>query len=612
MENEENENNIEIKTYIKQKKNIRRINEIKQIDEKGKIIKRLSSSSSNENYIMISDLKEKNDYSLITLHEIKIENEIIKYINLKIEILKVSNESKRCTIEIKKEKSMKKNEFLKLQFIQYDIFKINDNTSFLFIFFFNKFYFYEINDKVDSIDFIELTDTNSHKFNKKDKYLLLGNIISNNILEYCFLVKPNNNIIYLIFNLISIHNKNNDIIYEKEERNLQQEELQILNLNKRFKFNRGINMDKYLFITEDNMKYFLYKDQNSKCNMKISKFEIIYKDKLIYNLDIPLLFQKSNKMFIIIDLIRNKILEKQSKTLTFGIFEIFFNEEKEIYNTKLIQEITIKEISEKYIINLISENKLAILDNSIIYNIELDNNCLVENIYPYKMKESKKFNLYEDDESIRIYSNTKFEVSIIKLKKENIKKYSSFIYSQTNLILKNIIDENREYMNKNINQTKNELREQYFKKQEKEDKQEKISHFLVGLTQDNNNNTNNSINNNATNKSTSNKNSVSVNNIQFNQNQLYQNLSKEQINYLNQINYISQINKINQLNQMNQINQMNQRNIDQRINQLNAIHQLNQIQQLNNIQNQNKVLLYPNLINNILPINQQNFNNNRP
>ena len=371
-------------------------------------------------------------------------------------------------------------------------------------------------------------------------------------------------------------------------------------------------MDKYLFITEDNMKYFLYKDQNSKCNMKISKFEIIYKDKLIYNLDIPLLFQKSNKMFIIIDLIRNKILEKQSKTLTFGIFEIFFNEEKEIYNTKLIQEITIKEISEKYIINLISENKLAILDNSIIYNIELDNNCLVENIYPYKMKESKKFNLYEDDESIRIYSNTKFEVSIIKLKKENIKKYSSFIYSQTNLILKNIIDENREYMNKNINQTKNELREQYFKKQEKEDKQEKISHFLVGLTQDNNNNTNNSINNNATNKSTSNKNSVSVNNIQFNQNQLYQNLSKEQINYLNQINYISQINKINQLNQMNQINQMNQRNIDQRINQLNAIHQLNQIQQLNNIQNQNNVLLYPNLINNILPINQQNFNNNRP
>jgi len=507
---------------------------------------------------------------------------------------------------------MKKNEFLKLQFIQYDIFKINDNTSFLFIFFFNKFYFYEINDKVDSIDFIELTDTNSHKFNKKDKYLLLGNIISNNILEYCFLVKPNNNIIYLIFNLISIHNKNNDIIYEKEERNLQQEELQILNLNKRFKFNRGINMDKYLFITEDNMKYFLYKDQNSKCNMKISKFEIIYKDKLIYNLDIPLLFQKSNKMFIIIDLIRNKILEKQSKTLTFGIFEIFFNEEKEIYNTKLIQEITIKEISEKYIINLISENKLAILDNSIIYNIELDNNCLVENIYPYKMKESKKFNLYEDDESIRIYSNTKFEVSIIKLKKENIKKYSSFIYSQTNLILKNIIDENREYMNKNINQTKNELREQYFKKQEKEDKQEKISHFLVGLTQDNNNNTNNSINNNATNKSTSNKNSVSVNNIQFNQNQLYQNLSKEQINYLNQINYISQINKINQLNQMNQINQMNQRNIDQRINQLNAIHQLNQIQQLNNIQNQKNVLLYPNLINNILPINQQNFNNNRP
>ena len=607
IENEENENNIEIKTYIKQKENIKRINKIKEIDEKGKIIKRLSSS--NENYIMISDLKEKNGYLLITYHEIKFENEIIKYINLKIEILKVSNESKRCTIEIKKEKSMKKNEFLKLQFILYDIFKINDNTSFLFIVFFNKFYFYEINDKIDLIDFIELTDPNLDKFNKKDKYLLLGNNISNNILEYCFLVKPNNNILYLIFNLSSIHNKNNEIIYEKEERNLQQEELQILNLNKRFKFNRGINMDKYLFITEDNMKYFLFKDQNSKYNMKLSKFEIIYKDQLINNLDIPLLFQKSNKMFIIIDLIRNKILEKQSKTLTFGIFEIFFNEEKAIYNAKLIQEITIKEISEKYFINLISENKLAIFDNSIIYNITLDNNCLVENIYPYKMRESKKFNLYEDDESIRIYSNTKFEVSIIKLEKENIKKYSSFIYSQTNLILKNIMNENREYMNKNINQIKNELKEQYFKKQEKEDKQEKISHLLVGLTQDNNNNTNNSINNYVTNKNTSNKNNVSMNNIQFNQNQLYQNLSKEQLNYLNQINYISQMNKINQLNQ---INQMNQRNIDQRINQLNAIHQLNQIQQLNNIQNPNNVLLYPNLINNILPINQQNFNNNRP
>jgi hypothetical protein len=604
MENEENEKNIEIKTYIKQKENKKRINEIKEIDEKGTIIKKLSSS--NENFIMISDLKEKVGYSLITLHEIKIENEIIKYINLKIEILKVSNESKRCTIEIKKEKSMKKIEFLKLQFIQYDIFKINDNTSFLFIVFFNKFYFYEIYDKIDLIGFIELTDPNiNDKFNKKDKYLLLGNNISNNILEYCFLVKPNNNILYLIFNLSSIHNKNNEIFYEKEERNLQPEELQILNLNKRFKFNRGINMDKYLFITDNNMKYFICKDQNIKSNMKLYKFEIFYKEQLINNLDVPLLFQNSNKMFIIIDLIRNKILKDQSKALTFGIFEIFFNEEKKQYNTKLIQEITIKEISKNYFINLISENKLAIFDNSIIYNITLDNNCLVDNICPYKMKESKKFNLYEDDESIRIYSNTNFEVSIIKLKKQNIKKYSSFIYSQTNLILKDIMNENREYMNKIINPIKNELKEQYLKKQEKEDKQEKISRFLSGLTQDNNYNANNSINNNVNNKNTPNKN-ASINNNQFNQNQLYQNLSQEQINYLNQINYITQINKINQLNQINQ------RNIDPRINQLNAIHQLNQIQQINNIQNPNSVLLYPNLINNILPINQQNFNNNRP
>jgi hypothetical protein len=339
--------------------------------------------------------------------------------------------------------------------------------------------------------------------------------------------------------------------------------------------------------------------------MKLYKFEIFYKEKSINNLDIPLLFQKSNKMIIIIDLIRNKIRENPSKSLTFGIFEIFFNEEKQEYNTKLMQEITIKEISDNYFINLISENKLAIFDNSIIYYITLDNNCLVDNICPYKMKESKKFNLYEDDESIRIYSNTNFEVSIIKLKKQNIKKYSSFIYSQTNLILKDIMNENREYMNKIINPIKNELKEQYLKKQEKEDKQEKISRFLIGLTQDNNYNANNSINNNMTNKNTPNKN-ASINNNQFNQNQLYPNLSQEQINYLNQINYITQINKINQLNQINQ------RNIDPRINQLNAIHQLNQIQQINNIQNPNSVLLYPNLINNILPINQQNFNNNRP
>jgi len=622
IENEENENNIEIKTYINQKENKKRINEIKEINEKGKIIKRLSST--NENYIMISDLREKNGYSLITLHEIKIENEIIKYINLKIEILKVSNESKRCIIEIRKEKSMKKNEFLKLQFIQYDIFKINDNTSFLFIVFFNKFYFYEINDKIDSIDYIELADPNiDDKLNKKDKYLLLGNNISNDILEYCFLVKPNNTILYLIFNLSSIHNKNNEILYKKEERIFQQEELQILNLNKRFKFNRGINLDKYLFITEDNMKYFICKDENSQSNMKLHKFEIFYKEQVINNLDIPLLVQKSNKMFIIIDLIRNKILKNQSKTATFGIFEIFFNEEKKIYNAKLIQEITIKEISEKYIISLITENKLAIFDNSIIYNMTLDDNCLVDNIYPYKMKESKKLNLYEDDESIRIYSNTKFEVSIIKLEKQNmnininINKYSSFISSQTNLILKDIMNENREYMNNKINPIKKELKEQYFKKGEKEDKQEKIARFLVGLTQENNNmnmNMNNSINNGVNNKNTSNKNSASNNNNnnQFGQNQLYPNLSNEQINYLNQINYINQINQIKQINQINQINQMNNINNDPRINQLKAMQQINQIQQLNNIQSPNNALLYSNLINNILPINQQNFNNNRP
>ena len=243
----------------------------------------------------ISDLKEKDGYILVAMNKINSATEdIINYSKLKIQIIKNFNENnknnKKVNIEIEKNKKIKINEFKNLKFLKYDIFKINENICFLFVFLLNDFYLFKIYDNPDedsdSLTYIQL----EFDYYKQIKYLFLGTVKLNNYLELSFLGKPNNAFIFFIFNLSSIINESNKIEYRIEERFLDNSGSQSKKLNK---FNRGNNVDKYLFI-EENSFYLIYKNINNKERMECHKLEITYKnDSYIQNFKFPNLLKKS-------------------------------------------------------------------------------------------------------------------------------------------------------------------------------------------------------------------------------------------------------------------------------------------------------------------------------
>ena len=622
MEKESNNteiDNLEIKTYSNIKENIYKIYSPEYINEK---IKKLSFDKE----LLISGLKEKDGYTIIVLHKIDSCNDknIINYTSLKIEIIKnLSNKNTKTNIEIKKEKVLKREEFESLKFLHYDIFKINEKMSFLFIFLFNEFYLYKINENSEEniLNYNQL----KFEFNKYKKYLYLGNNIDdNNILEYIFLSKPKNVFIYFIFNLSSLINKD-DIEYNIEERNITINDNQKVMLKK---FNRGINLDKYLFI-EENYYLLIHKDTNNKNNMLLSLFEIYYKNDLyIKKIKNPFLLKICEKTFMIIDFSKNKDIENKEKKLILGIFEIYFNKGKNKYTTQLLQEIYININPENYNISLISNKALMIINNNTIYYIKFNNNCLVEKIHQFKLNsrlikefqmdsniEYNNYYIYEDDKNIRISSsNTKYEIYYFTLNKPDIKVYKSFLNSLLKDKLDNLTMDNYKSLNKQYNSIQKKLNEQSIQLEKNEKMIEDIAQSVIKATtiQDDKNN---EIENNDDKTVISNKSQMN-----------YQSFTPEKLSFINQMKQTINLNQINnQINQINQYNQIKQNNqqinplgvLDPRINQINSFNiyqKINQLNQLNNnnIQNQNNVNLLSNLMNNRLQNSQISYNNINP
>ncbi len=557
----------------------------------------------------ISDLKEKDGYILVAMNKINSATEdIINYSKLKIQIIKNFNENnknnKKVNIEIEKNKKIKINEFKNLKFLKYDIFKINENICFLFVFLLNDFYLFKIYDNPDedsdSLTYIQL----EFDYYKQIKYLFLGTVKLNNYLELSFLGKPNNAFIFFIFNLSSIINESNKIEYRIEERFLDNSGSQSKKLNK---FNRGNNVDKYLFI-EENSFYLIYKNINNKERMECHKLEITYKnDSYIQNFKFPNLLKKSDKMYIIIDLTKTDYEEYKSVCyVILGVFEIYYNMEKQVYNTKLLQEIYINKKSDNYSVDLLTLNNLIFIEdkNNKVINIRLDNNCLVEKIHEFEvdLTSLKPINNLSDIEGyIRIYSYSKFEIKYITIINPNINIYTSLITSIIKDQFNKTVNEDIFFIKK-YNSLKEVFKEQNKKIEKMDEKLNKIAHEAVQATKDDTKDSDDNIkmiNKNINNNSISNTNQMNSNV-----------LNNEYINYKNQI--------INQYNPLNQLNQTNQGIlIDPRINQINyntmnQINSINPFNQLKNMQNQNNLNIYSSLVKNYLPTNKLNFNNNNP
>ena len=607
---------INIKTYSQQKG--------KELICQIQNIKGKSDDFNYEEELIISNIKEKDDLTLVVFHKIiQLDKTKIKYKKLIIRIIKELQHDKSIDIEITNDTELNINDFLILNFLYYDVFKVNEQVYFFLIFLFNNFYIYKIYEKEDNklyYEILNIKNNSNYKIEESNTHLLLGNSIYNdNILEYAFLEKPKNNFLYLIFNLNSISIENNFVECKINIRNLDKN---ILDKFKLKKFWRGFNNDKFIFI-EGKKFYMIAKDQDDS-RMQIYPFEINYENTKILPNKVTFLVKILDKTYIIVDMSKLGNFNKNNQAILF-IFEIYYDVEKNIINTKIIQEIYININSKdgNFYSNLISTNKLMIIDDQMIYYIILNNNCLVDYVYLINKKDPKilprKYNLNSDNEFIRLYiMNSKkccFSCTQINIKERennynnnkkkkiidiNLNNYNSYINSSIKNHMNKLIRENRVDFDKNYNSIKINSNAQNEEIDKSGNAIEKLSKIAVEIIEDIPQEKDASQYNNINNE---NKKLIYNSNISNNYINNSVNENKWPTNILNYINNTNQMYKNNnsmaQLNLTQNNNQMNNGTYIQRLNQYN---QMNEMNKMHIIDNSN--LIKNSMNNNYIPNNQ--------
>ena len=607
---------INIKTYSQQKG--------KELICQIQNIKGKSDDFNYEEELIISNIKEKDDLTLVVFHKIiQLDKTKIKYKKLIIRIIKGLQHDKSIDIEITNDTELNINDFLILNFLYYDIFKVNEQVYFFFIFLFNNFFIYKIYEKEDNklyYEILNIKNNSNYKIEESNTHLLLGNSIYNdNILEYAFLEKPKNNFLYLIFNLNSISIENNFVECKINIRNLDKN---ILDKFKLKKFWRGFNNDKFIFI-EGKKFYMIAKDQDDS-RMQIYPFEINYENTKILPNKVTFLVKILDKTYIIVDMSKLGNFNKNNQAILF-IFEIYYDVEKNIINTKIIQEIYININSKdgNFYSNLISTNKLMIIDDQMIVYIILNNNCLVDYVYLINKKDPKilprKYNLNSDNEFIRLYiMNSKkccFSCTQINIKERenntnnnkkkkiidiNLNNYNSYINSSIKNHMNKLIRENRVDFDKNYNSIKINSNAQNEEIDKSGNAIEKLSKIAVEIIEDIPQEKDASQYNNINNE---NKKLIYNSNISNNYINNSVNENKWPTNILNYINNTNKMYKNNnsmaQLNLTQNNNQMNNGTYIQRLNQYN---QMNEMNKMHIIDNSN--LIQNSMNNNYIPNNQ--------
>ena len=646
MENE----NIKIKTFKESDENYE-IFPVKQIE--GEFI-----NFSYEKELSLSHISDKDEYTLIILHQTKkVDNNNINYIKLNAKISKwlENGQIAKISIEIRNEKLIQIKEF-NMNFFYFDLEKIDEKTAFLFIFLFNQAYYYKICEKENNLDYIELkAKSTDNDINKSYTYLFVGNSIYNeNILEYVFLEKPKNYFLYFLFDLSSIEKNSSELNLKIIKRRL------VKNIPEKFtpkKFWRGLNNDKFVFI-EGKSFYMILKDNNEEANMLIYPFEISYENNKIFPdrvHRVPFLIKIMNKMYIMIDFSKIEKTNSNYKQVILVSFEIYFDSEKNMYKTNMLQKIYININSNdgKYDLNRISANKILIIDDYTIYFIILNDNFLVKNIYQFLKlnNESNSSKIYYINDNKNFFKafiiNSKLNsIDCCKIDKNrnakkdandnilsnenlihfNLNEYLTFINSEIKIKTNDLFKEKCEILDKKINSKKEKIKGENIENEKHDKKIENLSLLVVETVEDIPDEQKKSKYNISDfqekkyyqkNKY---KNFQPKQNIKANANQInYQNNNKPKNFYNNNSNYINnninnnplmnntmqhsypsynfnQINNVEWLNQLNKLNPMNP---------MNHFNKTSNVNYLNNIQSQNN---NANLIQNSM--NNNNFIHN--
>ena len=432
--------------------NLEQIIPKEKIQEKNDCI--LSNIKLIENYIiLISTKTSKNLSEMNSLQIIGFEISIIKLdLNPGEERFKIN-----ISIPLKEPKVITNKNSLLQKYFFFDFIKVSENKNYFHICVFDQLHIYKIYIKDNQLKYnkIELK-----KFNEKTKVLYLGECFhkNENLLEIDLLLKPMNNLMILKINTDEKSQKVEEKIYEFK--NMKNNKYNNKNIFHRF-FRSFCG--KFLFTEKETDKKFLISREND--DMVIEPVSLEYLEKNDTNSSnnsyINFLYEIENDLFLLTELPKEN--EEEDEYIILGIFNLIFNNEKEIYESKLLQKILIKNEGKnnEYFININIDKDISIQIGDILIYIQLGKNSSVEKIFKLntnaKELQISRFFCAKYGQWFMLLSFINDNIYISKLLNDNCNDI------EKNCII-NCVDENKQILNENIikeNNDKNAIEEKF-------------------------------------------------------------------------------------------------------------------------------------------------------
>ena len=316
-----------------------------------------------ENYIII--ISAKTSKNLSEINSIKILGFEVSVIKLNLN----SNEEKseiNISIPLKEPKVFTNKNFLVQKYFFSDFIKISEEKNYFHICVFDQLHIFKIYIKDNQLKYnkIELK-----KFNEKSKVLYLGEYYNKkeNILEIDLLIKPMNNILILEINTDEKSQKVEEKIYEFSN-------MKYNNKNVFHKYLRSF-CGKFLFTEKETDKKYLIYRNNDDIIIKPVNLNEPNNNSLLF------LYTHENNLYLITEIPKEN--EDEECYLNLGIFNLYYEEEKDAYEPKLIQKVMIKNEAgnKNYSISINMDKDISIQIADYIIYIQFGKNNSVEKAY---------------------------------------------------------------------------------------------------------------------------------------------------------------------------------------------------------------------------------------
>ena len=411
-------------------------------DKLEKIIQKENNQDKNDR--LISNIKLIENFVIIISTKISrnlSEANSIKILGFEISIIKLDlnpgekQEEINISLPLKEHKIITNKNLLVQKYFFSDFIKVSETKNYFHICVFDQLHIYKIYIKDNQIKYnkIELK-----KFNEKTKILYLGECFKEkeNAIEIDLLLKPMNNLMILE---IPTDDKNQKI-------NEKTFELKYNDKNIFHKYLRSF-CGKFLFTEKESDKKYLIYRENDDMNIKPVEFDL-KKNNDDNNIEanncyIHFLYTLENNLYLLAELPKEN--EEEDGYIILGIFNLFYSQDKDIYESKLIQKILINHEgrNKDYFININMDRDISIQTNDSLIYIQLGKNSSVENIYSLntnaKELQISKIILAKYEQKFILLSFIKENIFISKLLKNDsndIEKNCVLNYEQNEKLLK--------------------------------------------------------------------------------------------------------------------------------------------------------------------------------